>query len=96
MEDFPSLVNLVNETLFDEKRPKYILVLGNYEDGKKLSTGITVNARLSQEYIVNFYKISPNVYYTYCHGSHQVISHALASEFGHNKFFLAEIFGYLR
>jgi hypothetical protein len=85
------IIKLVNWTLFDEVRPRYLLVIENSEDGDKIRN----NSRF-RDTLIEFEPIYPTIFYTICSLNHMVIMDIIYKKLGHKNFFLSEIQGYVK
>lgn len=83
------IINLVNGTLFDEVRPRYLLVLKNIEDKDKIRS---ISFR---DTLIEFEPIYPTIFYTFCSMNYMPIMDIIYKTLGHRNFFLSEIQGYV-
>jgi hypothetical protein len=84
------IINLVNSTLFDEVRPRYLLVIENSKDGDTIRTIQFRNT------LIEFEPIYPNIFYTFCTMNYMAIMDIIHNILGHKNFFLSEIQGYVK
>lgn len=89
------IVKLVNDTKYQERRPKYLLVLSDPNDWQKIEKGLSIDFPGIFPYTVVFHKVSENVFYTYCGANATPIMHVLQKMLGHDNFFLAETIPYI-
>mgnify|MGYP003391546048 FL=1 len=90
--EFTGLVDVINDTAYDEVHPTYMLILARSGDWEKLKGNNSVIREVqTRDYKAIFYKVADNVYYTYCNGLPDVISDAIYKLLEHNHFFLSKI-----